>query len=141
MTSFLIVDDSRYQRHLIDEALSGLGERRQAAGGREALELFGAALDAGAPFDVVILDILMPDMDGHNTLAGLRRLEEASGRSGRSRVIMLSSLDDPENMLRAQFDGGAEAYLTKPLDAGLLRRTLANLDMLDNPLTAEDLVT
>ncbi len=137
----LIVDDSRYQRYLIAQALSGFFVTEEAADGREAVRIFDAALAAGAPYDLVVMDILMPELSGHEALAAIRRLEERHGLAPEQRIaaVMLSSLDDPANMLRAQFESGAQAYVTKPFTAATLREALVSLGLLDNPLGEEAL--
>lgn len=140
MPRALIVDDSRYQRHLIIQVLADLFTIEEAADGRQALVLFQAALEAGQPFDLVVMDILMPELSGHDALAGIRRLEEAAGipEERRTPAVMLSSLDDPANMLRAQFESGAQAYVTKPFTPQTLLEALASLSLADNPLNRED---
>lgn len=136
MPRALIVDDSRYQRHLVLQALAGLFETEEAEDGQQAIDLFTAARAAGRPFDLVVMDILMPVLDGHEALAGIRRLEGQAGvaKDARTPAIMLSSLDDPANMLRAQFDSGAQAYVTKPFQAQTLLEALATLGLTPNAL-------
>ena len=136
MPRALIVDDSRYQRRLIIQALGERFTAEEAANGKEAIERFAAALADGNPFDLVVMDILMPVLSGHEGLAGIRRLEDAAGVGEERRVpaVMLSSLDDPSNMLRAQFESGAQAYVTKPFAPNTLIETLASLGLVDNPL-------
>jgi two-component system chemotaxis response regulator CheY len=140
MPRALIVDDSRYQRHLIFQVIQGQFTADEAANGQEALDLFKAALEAGNPYDLVVMDILMPVLSGHDALAGIRRLEEAAGMSGgrRTPAIMLSSLDDPVNMMRAQYESGAQAYVTKPFTPRTLLEALASLELMENPLSAEE---
>jgi two-component system chemotaxis response regulator CheY len=135
MSRILIVDDSRYQRQLVHTALAVLGGQiQEAADGAQAVRLFQEALCAGTPFDLVVMDILMPTMDGHRALSWMRRMEEQAGTPLRTKVIMLSSLDDPHNMLKAQFEEGAAAYLTKPFDPADMRDALRALELVDNPL-------
>jgi len=140
MPRVLIVDDSRYQRHLISQALGQAFSPDQAADGREALALFAAALDIGAPYDLVVMDILMPELNGHEALAAIRRLEAEHGVAPDKVVpaVMLSSLDDPGNMLRAQFDSGAQAYVTKPFTPGTLLEALMTLGLVENPFGEDD---
>lgn len=74
-------------------------------------------------YDVVLLDIMMPDMDGYRVLDRLRKWD----RIWRTRVIVLSALDDMEDKLRA-FELGAVDYVTKPFNKGeLLSRIEARL--------------
>lgn len=140
MPRALIVDDSRYQRYLIIQALDGRFTVDEAADGREAVTLFKAAQDQGAPYDLIVMDILMPTLSGHDALSGIRRLELAAGipEARRTPAVMLSSLDDPANMLRAQFESGAQAYITKPFTQKNLLEALASLTLADNPLGGED---
>lgn len=140
MPRILITDDSSYQRALLRQALAPYGEISEAAGGKEACRLFAQSLDRGAPFDLVLMDILMPGMDGHNAVRLIRDIQDQAGipEEDRVKVVMVSSLDDPENMLKAQYEEGADAYVTKPVDPELLEETLRGLDILDNPLSEED---
>ncbi len=140
MPRILITDDSSYQRALLRQALEPYGEISEAAGGREACRLFAQALDGGRPFDLVLMDILMPGMDGHNALRIIRDIQDQAGvePDGRVKVVMVSSLDDPGNMLKAQYEEGAAAYMTKPVDQALLVETLRGLDVLENPLSDEE---
>lgn len=136
MPRALIVDDSRYQRFLIIQALEGLFSPEEAADGREAMALFEDALRRGEPFALVVMDILMPVLSGHDALAGIRRLETQYGVDAEKRTpaVMLSSLDDPANMLRAQFESGAQAFVTKPFTPQNLLEALASLGLGESPL-------
>lgn len=137
MPRVLIVDDSRYQRYLIIQALEGLFTPTEAANGREAIDLFRTATERDEGFDLIVMDILMPVLSGHDALAGIRDLETARGVAAENRTpaVMLSSLDDPANMLRAQFESGAQAYVTKPFTAQTLREALTSLGLAENPLS------
>lgn len=84
--------------------------------GQEALR----ALDQQR-FDVMLLDVSMPVLDGWETLQALRQLERA-GRP-RTPVVMISGHDLPEDRAR-YLNGGADAYLVKPLDASELDAAL-----------------
>lgn len=139
MPRILITDDSSYQRALLRDILEPFGEISEAAGGKEAGRLFAQALDRGRPFDLVLMDILMPGMDGHSALRLLHDIQEQAGIAAedRARVVMVSSMDDPANMIQAQFEEGAAAYVTKPYDRALLLETLRGLDIVENPLDVE----
>lgn len=141
MPRALIVDDSRYQRHLILQALGDRFEADEAADGRQAVELYRAAMSRHTPYVLVVMDILMPELSGHDALAAIRAMERELGIDEEERVpaVMLSSLDDPGNMLRAQFESGAQAYITKPFTPKVLFEALANLGLAENPLADADL--
>jgi two-component system chemotaxis response regulator CheY len=136
----LIVDDSKYQRYLIDLALAKYGKCDQVADGEEAVASYRAALEQGAPYDLVLMDILMPNMDGHEAVRRIGALQQTAALPDekRSKIVMLSSLDDPVNMMQAQFEDGAHAYLTKPFDEVVLVETLASLGLIDAPLDIDD---
>ena len=117
----LVVDDERAVRDSLRRALELEGYRVElAADGQEALELLGAD---GEP-DVLILDILMPHVDGLEVCRRLRR----EGR--RVPILMLTAREEVENRV-AGLDAGADDYVTKPFALeellarvrALLRRT------------------
>jgi signal transduction histidine kinase len=111
----LVVDDNRLNRVKLQHDLHRQGfEVHQAEHGQQALEL----LRAGA-YDVVLLDILMPVLDGYQTLAEMKR--DAALRD--VPVIVISALDEIESAVRC-IEMGAEDYLTKPFNPTLLRARL-----------------
>jgi adenylate cyclase len=111
--AILIVDDDEGNRYTLRRRLAreGYGDVVDAADGRAALEALRSR-----PFDLVLLDVMMPEMDGYETLRciksdmGLRELP----------VIMISALDALESAVRC-IELGAEDYLPKPFDPILLR--------------------
>ena len=112
----LVVDDNSDVRRAISEGLRRMGhEVATAASGPEAL----GQLEVG-PFDVAILDIRMPGMDG---LDVLRALKLARNRVG---VVMLTGMDDVEEAVQAH-RLGADAYLAKPIRVTDLERLLEHV--------------
>ena len=108
----LVVDDLKENRELLSRRLSPLGYSVQMAdSGQHALESVAAN-----PPDVVLLDILMPGLDGFEVL---RRLK-ADPATQHFPVIMLSALDD-ENGIARCIEMGAEDYLAKPFNPVFLR--------------------
>jgi two-component system cell cycle response regulator len=111
----LVVDDNRVNRLLLQRALETQGFLvTTAEDGRVALELLRAPRTP--PLDVVLLDILMPELDGYQVLAeikadaGLRHLP----------VIMITAVDELDSVVRC-IGMGATDYLSKPFNAALLR--------------------
>lgn len=111
----LVVDDNELNRKLLTRALEEQGHSSVTAdNGRAALACLRA--DGGDDFDLVLLDILMPEMDGYATLAEMQ--SDAALRH--IPVIMISALDEMESVVRC-IEMGATDYLPKPFNATLLR--------------------
>jgi adenylate cyclase len=110
--AILVVDDEEENRELLARRLTREGHRvRVAKGGAEALAILQAE-----PVDLVLLDVMMPDLDGPTVLA---RLKQDPDRS-HIPVLMISALDETASVVRA-IELGAEDYLPKPCDPVLLR--------------------
>jgi len=113
--SVLVVDDDDVNRLLITRLVTRQGCRAASArDGREALRLVRAE-----PFDVVLLDIEMPEADGHAVLAQMK----ADPALRDLPVIMISAVGELESVVRC-IERGAEDYLHKPVDPVLLRARL-----------------
>ena len=124
----LIVEDDFTSRLLLQEFLRECGASHVAVNGREAVEAFLTAQDAGEPYDLVCLDIMMPEMDGQETLKRLRAAESESGipAGDGAKVIMTTALGDGENVMAA-FREQCDAYLVKPIDKAKLLDELHRL--------------
>jgi DNA-binding response OmpR family regulator len=113
----LVIDDEENNRALLARRLQRQGHRVVlAAGGRE-----GLALALGAAVDVILLDILMPDLSGYDVLA---RLKESDALK-EIPVLMITALDDRDSVIRC-IGMGAEDYLAKPFDPLLLRARVSS---------------
>ena len=117
----LIVEDDFTSRLLLHEILKAHGPVHIAVNGKEAVVAAHTALSAGEPYDLICLDIMMPEMDGYEALAGIRDTEEARGitSSHGTKIIMTTVLDHAKNVSQA-FHGLCDAYLLKPIDKGKL---------------------
>jgi adenylate cyclase len=108
----LVVDDDPVNRLLLARSLEHEGHRPSTAeDGNSALELLRAD-----SFDVVLLDVLMPGIDGFEVLAQM----QADNELRHIPVIMISALEDIESVVRG-IELGAEDYLPKPFNPVLLR--------------------
>ena len=108
----LVVDDDEGNREILARRLRRQGYRVEvAAGGRQALE----TLETTA-VDLVLLDVMMPEMDGYTVLQRLK----ADARLRDIPVLMISALDEIASVVRC-IELGAEDYLSKPFDPVLLR--------------------
>ena len=111
--SVLVVDDSRTMRLSLIRALNDLGfdNIKEAKNGRQALELV-----LKETFDLMLLDMEMPEMNGMEVLLALKNNPELGGLP----VIVISGADQIENAVRC-IEAGAEDYLPKPFNPTLLR--------------------
>jgi adenylate cyclase len=108
----LVVDDDSVNRLLLSRSLEREGHRSATAeDGRRALEILRAE-----SFDVVLLDVVMPEIDGFEVLAQM----QADSELRHVPVIMISALEDMESVVRG-IELGAEDYLPKPFNPVLLR--------------------
>ncbi|MBF0624706.1 MAG: response regulator [Magnetococcales bacterium] len=113
----LIVDDQFENRKLLRDIMKPFGEYDMVSDGQQALELFEADLLDGHPFDLVLLDIMMPGMDGQMVLERIRAMEREYQvpSNAEAAVFMVSALDSPRAVMEAYFKGGCTDYLTKPV--------------------------
>jgi two-component system sensor histidine kinase/response regulator len=108
----LVVDDDAANREVLSRRLKRQGHRvTTASNGRDALRLM-----RDSPFDLVLLDIMMPEMDGYEVL----RHVKADDRLQHIPMIMISALHEVESVVRC-IEAGAEDYLTKPFNPTLLK--------------------
>ena len=118
----LIVDDSPMNRDILSEILSDDFEVLEASNGAECLEI----LDARGPeLSILLLDIVMPDMDGFDVLSRMA----AQGLLEDLPVVMISSEDSAQTVRRA-YELGASDYISRPFDARIVHRRVTNITRL-----------
>ena len=114
--TILVVDDNRMNRLLLARGLEDEGHTVVfAEDGREALELLGRQ-----DFDLMLLDVLMPELDGYEVLAKLKHDPHLRDIP----VVMTSALDELDSVVKC-VEMGAEDYLTKPINPVLLNARIA----------------
>ncbi len=113
----LVVDDERLNRMLLRRALEAEGWTvAEAPDGRTALDVLRSEMT-----DVVLLDIVMPELDGYATLAAIK----ANPSLDHLPVIIISGVDELDSVVRC-IEMGATDYLTKPFEPAILRARLAS---------------
>jgi len=127
--NILIADDDSVCRTLLQELLRDYGTCHGAVNGKEVIDAFKARLGTPEAYDLICLDIMMPEMDGQTALKKIREIEAEKkiGGSELVKVIMTTALGDPKNIMSAFIKGSCEGYLTKPIVIGTLERELARL--------------
>ncbi|MEO5362131.1 MAG: response regulator [Magnetococcus sp. DMHC-8] len=130
----LIVDDHPASILLLQDMLTGCCECFAATAGPQAITLFEKALQDAKPFDIVLLDIEMPGMNGIEVLKELR-LRELDWRKQNllyddrkfARIIMQTASDKPQDLFDAYLKGKCNGYINKPFDKKeLLDKVLAS---------------
>lgn len=123
----LLVDDDPRMVDLLAKYVGDRADCQYARGGAEAVEIFRRAVQAKAPFDVVFMDILMPEVDGHEAVKSMRALEAEAGLAGPGefRLVMTTSAADVKNVTKAFFRGYASGYLVKPFTRDKVLEALA----------------
>ncbi len=110
----LVADDHPTNRRVVELMLGDVADLVSAENGREALD----ALAAGPAFDLVLMDMQMPVMDGLTAVREIRRLEAADG-AARLPIVMLTANAMPEHIADAEA-AGADLHLGKPFTAQAL---------------------
>ena len=113
----LIVEDDFTSRLLLQTILNPYGESHIAVNGKEAIEAFMLAWAEGRRYDLICLDIMMPEMDGQEVLKRIRTMEDSEGvlPGNGVKVIMTTALKDKGNVFTS-FNEQCDAYLVKPID-------------------------
>lgn len=113
----LIAEDDFASRKFMLKFLSKYAEVDATVDGQEAAAAFELALEDKTPYDLVCLDIMMPNMNGIEALQAIRGLEKEFNvdRNSRARVIMTTALNEVKQVDQA-FDLGCEGYAVKPID-------------------------
>jgi CheY-like chemotaxis protein len=113
---FLIVDDEFVSRKKAHKILSQYGECDVAVNGLEALNAYVRAHNENDPYNLIFLDINMPDLNGNQVMEKIRQWERAKGvaLSDAVKIIMMSA-DGSKETVKAALKKGCEAFLVKPV--------------------------
>ncbi|MBI2241471.1 MAG: response regulator [Magnetospirillum gryphiswaldense] len=118
----LVVDDHTVARESLAEIVRGLGWQADCAGsGHQALRMYRERAEAGRPYDVVLMDWRMPDMDGIQTGKALRQI----GEGGHSPIIIMVSAYAREDLLKHPDSAVADLILNKPVTASAAYNAIA----------------
>ncbi len=124
----LIVDDDDKNRKLLKAMLTSWCQCDTAASGKDAISAFKTACQEQKSFDVIFLDILMPEMDGEQVLLQIREIEKEKdiSQSDRTKIVMVTAVQDKQTVI-ACLQKGCDGYILKPLDKQKLFSKLESL--------------
>jgi signal transduction histidine kinase/CheY-like chemotaxis protein len=124
MPSLLLVDDNEINLKIIATYIQKLPCRfKTASNGLEAVERYQEAYGKGTPFDVILMDVSMPVMDGFEATREIRAFERQKGAEKPSRIIVLTGLTSGKSQEEA-FASGVNLFLTKPVQLKKLKGVL-----------------
>jgi two-component system chemotaxis response regulator CheY len=127
----LVVDDDAPNRKLLTDIASKMGECEGAEGGQEALSAFKKAWEDWRPFNLIFLDVLMPDLDGWEVLLKIREIEKEKKVSEQHqvRVIMVTGVSEEETVLDC-LRNGCDEFIVKPIDILLVLEKMKKLGLM-----------
>ncbi len=127
----LIVEDDFTSRLLLQEFLGIYGVTHIAVNGKEAMEAVRLAFEADKPYDLICLDIRMPEMDGMEVLRQIRQHEEllSIASTKTSRIVMTTAVEDMKNVFDA-YKNLCDGYLTKPIQKAKLLEKLREMKLI-----------
>ena len=127
----LIVEDDFSSRLLLQELLKKYGDSHIAVNGLEAVQVCRDAVGKNEIYDLICLDIMMPEMDGQEALKKIRGIEDDASipYERRSKILMTTALDDVKSVMGAFFEL-CDGYLVKPLNGRQLDTELRRLGLI-----------
>lgn len=129
----LIVEDDFTARKLMLVYLSKHAECDVAINGKEAVDAVRCALEEKDPYDLLCLDVSMPEMDGQEALKIIRQMEQEHGillGHDSVKVIMTTAFDDKDHIMTA-FNLGCESYIVKPVSKEKLFAEIEKLGLFE----------
>jgi len=119
MWKILVVDDIAMNSELLVETLGDLAKCDTCENSADALKAYNQAVKDNKPYDMILLDIAMPDMSGIEVLKTIRSIESGKGlRLGQGvSIIMVTAYKEP---FMDAFNGGCDDYVLKPVDTDKL---------------------
>lgn len=114
----LIVEDDPTSIRILEHILSTYGHCDMAMNGNEAVAAFRRSLSAGKPYDLICMDIMLPELNGQEALQLIRKAEDEAGipAADRVNVFMTTALKETNEVAEALYKGGAAAFFVKPIN-------------------------
>jgi len=131
MLKTLVAEDDFISGLLLSKLLQAWGSVQLARNGKQAVDAVRVAIETNEPYNLVCLDIMMPEMDGQQALKEIRALEATAGIDGlnRVRIVMTTALDDYDAVMKALL-GKCDHFITKPIRREKLVEVLRKLALI-----------
>jgi two-component system chemotaxis response regulator CheY len=128
----LIVDDEMFCREFVATLLRSAAECHQASSGNEALEKYQSALSGPVPYDLVILDIMMPGMNGQEAAKQIRAIERSRQVDKQVCIVMLTALNAANEAMEKFCEEYSATFLVKPVSKDGLFNVVNKLGLLSH---------
>jgi len=117
MKRVLIAEDDMIGRRLMKKFLEKYAECELAVDGLEALNLFAESIQQSKPYQLICLDIMMPQLDGLKVLKAIQDIytQKKIPEDQRAKIIMTTALNDQKTVMEA-YENGCVGYAWKPID-------------------------
>lgn len=127
----LIIEDDPTSRLFLQRFLEKYGEVVVAGDGQAGLYSFYEGLEHDKPFELVCLDLSMPNMDGMKALSLMRQAEDQRGISGDigAKIVVVTSTTESKTILQS-FRAGCAAFISKPFDVVKFKKQLRDFGLL-----------
>jgi two-component system, chemotaxis family, chemotaxis protein CheY len=127
----LIVEDDFTSRMILQRFLSPYGSCDIAVDGNEAVQAYQMAWDEKKPYDLICMDIMLPNMNGIEAIEYIRNLETSlAGKYNQKVVIIMTTSKDDKEDVRTAMEKGANWYLLKPVNKQILLNKLRELALI-----------
>ncbi len=127
----LVVEDDFISRLVLQKMLLPYGPCDAAVNGKEAVQAFSFAIAEKHPYDLICMDIMMPEMNGIDALKIIQgKIAELGIKpENEPKIIMVTALDTPKEVIEAYYKGGCTYYLTKPINKSKIIKLLSEMEL------------
>jgi two-component system chemotaxis response regulator CheY len=128
----LIVEDDKVSSQVLGKMILRYGTYNVVDNGQKAVDSFKQAHGSNGPYDLILMDIMMTEVDGLQSVLTIRKTEMLMDipLTQRVKVIMTTVLDDPRTLMKALYESDADSYLVKPIRLQKLEGELRALKLI-----------